>query len=103
MAGRHTRREIAIGASRTSTFLGERYKRVARRRGKKRALVAAGNSVLTIVYHLLSDPDADYQDLGPDYYDSRINKQRRARTLMRHIEQLTGHKVLLQTLDGTAA
>lgn len=95
--------EIAIGASRTNTFLGARYKRVARRRGKKRALVATGNSVLTIVYHLLSDPETDYQDLGPDHYDSRINKQRRARTLMRQIEQLTGHKVTLQPLDTTAA
>ncbi|MCO6000256.1 hypothetical protein [Actinoallomurus rhizosphaericola] len=95
--------EIAIGASRTHTFLGARYKRIARRRGKKRALVATGNSALTIVYHLLADPDTDDQDLGPDHYDSRINKQRRAWTLMRQIEQLTGHKVILQASDGTAA
>jgi transposase len=95
--------EIAIGASRTNTFLGARYKRIARRRGKKRALVATGNSVLTIVYHLLSDPTAQYQDLGPDYHDSRINKQRRARTLMRQVEQLTGCKVLLQPTQDSAA
>ncbi|GAA4638843.1 hypothetical protein GCM10023196_098160 [Actinoallomurus vinaceus] len=87
----------------TGTIKGARYKRIARRRGKKRALVASGNSVLTIVYHLLSDPDTDYQDLGADHYDSRINKQRRARTLMRQIEQLTGHKVILEPLDSTAA
>jgi transposase len=38
-------------------FLGERYRRLARRRGAKRAIVAVGNSVLTIIWHLLSDPD----------------------------------------------
>ena len=57
--------------ARTDTFLGDRYRRLARRRGKKRAIVAVGNSVLTIVWHLLSDPDAHYHDLGPDYYESR--------------------------------
>ena len=50
--------EIVIGASRTHTFLAERYRRLARRRGKKRAIVATGNTVLTIAYHLLSDPGA---------------------------------------------
>jgi transposase len=48
--------EIVVTAGPTNTFLGERYRRVAKRRGKKRALVAAGNSVLTIVWRLLADP-----------------------------------------------
>jgi len=59
--------EVVAGAARTSTFLGERYHRIARRRGKRRAVVAVGNSVLTIVWHLLSDPSARYQDLGYSY------------------------------------
>jgi hypothetical protein len=42
-------------------------------RGKQKALVATGNSVLTVIYHLLSDPDARFCDLGPGYYESRIN------------------------------
>jgi transposase len=88
--------EIAIAASRTHTFLGERYRRVARRRGKKRALVAVGNSILTITWHLLSDPDARYNDLGADYYQSRINRDRQARNLLRQLERLTGQKVTLQ-------
>jgi hypothetical protein len=54
--------------------LGARYRRLARRRGKQKALVATGNSVLTVIYHLLSDPDARFCDLGPGYYESRINK-----------------------------
>ena len=88
--------EIAIAASRTHTFLGERYRRVARRRGKKRALVATGNSVLTIAWHLLSDPTARYNDLGADHYQSRINRDRQARNLLRQLERLTGQKVTLQ-------
>jgi transposase len=57
--------EVVAGLARTNTFLGERYRRLARRRGKKRAIVAVGNSVLTIIWHLLSNPDARYHDLGP--------------------------------------
>jgi hypothetical protein len=56
--------EIAVTAGRTTTFLGERYRRIAKRRGKQRALVAVGNSVLTIVWHLLADSDAHYHDLA---------------------------------------
>jgi transposase len=88
--------EVVAGLSRTPTFLGERYRRLVRRRGKSRAIVAVGNSVLTIVWHLLSDPDAHYRDLGPDYYESRISKQRRQRDLIRQLEHLTGQKVTLQ-------
>jgi transposase len=88
--------EIVAGLARTNTFLGERYRRLARRRGKKRAIVAVGNSVLTIVWHLLSDPNIRYQDLGPGYYETRINKQRRQRDLIRQLEHLTGQKVNLQ-------
>src|SRR5499427_9221799 len=47
--------EAAISAARTKTFLGSRYHRLARRRGKQRALVAVGNSILVIAWHLLSD------------------------------------------------
>jgi len=87
--------EVVAGLARTNTFLGERYRRLVRRRGKKRAIVAVGNSVLTIIWHLLSNPEARYQDLGPDYHESRINKHRRQRDLIRQLEQLTGQKVQL--------
>jgi transposase len=48
--------EAAVGASKTNTFLGERYRRIARRRGKKKAIVAVGRSILIIVWHLLPTP-----------------------------------------------
>ncbi len=48
--------EIAASASRTDTFLGERYRRLARRRGKRKALAAIARSILVIIFHLLADP-----------------------------------------------
>ncbi len=77
--------EAAVAAGRTDTFLGERYRRIARRRGKKKAIVAVGRSMLVIIWHLLSDPDARYTDLGSDFYDKRIDPERRKRA---HVHQL---------------
>ena len=52
--------EAAVSAGKTDTFLGERYRRIAKRRGKKKAIVAVGRSILVIIWHLLSDPDARF-------------------------------------------
>jgi transposase len=87
--------EAAVAASRTDTFLGERYRRIARRRGKKKAIVAVGRSILVIVWHLLSDPEARYHDLGSGFYDNRINPERKTRTHVRQLEAL-GYKVTLE-------
>jgi transposase len=87
--------EAAISAGRTQTFLGERYRRLARRRGAKKALVAVGRSILTIVWHLLAHPDADFHDLGADFYANRLGIERRKREHIRHLEAL-GYKVTLQ-------
>jgi transposase len=75
----------AAGAAKTNTFLGERYRRIARRRGSKRAIVAIGRSILVITWHLLSDPTARFHDLGPGFYADRIDPERRKRN---HIHQL---------------
>jgi len=88
--------EVVVGLSRTNTFLGDRYRRLARRRGKKRALVAVGNSVLTILWHLLSEPESRFHDLGADYHQSQINTRRRQRDLIRQLEHLTGQTVVLR-------
>ena len=87
--------EAAVAAGRTDTFLGERYRRIARRRGTKKAIVAVGRSILVIVWHLLSDPDARFHDLGPGFYDTRTNADRRKRNHVRQLEAL-GYKVTLQ-------
>jgi hypothetical protein len=83
--------EAALGASRTKTFLGSCYHRLARRRGKQRALVAVGNSLLVIAWHLLSDPEALFTDLGPDWHD-RLAPIRRKRQLIAELERLSGKK-----------
>ena len=85
----------AAGAAKTDTFLGEKYRRIARRRGSKRAIVAVGRSILVIAWHLLSDPDARFQDLGPGYYAERIDSERRKQNHIRQLEAL-GYTVTLQ-------
>jgi transposase len=87
--------EAAVVAGRTNTFLGQRYQRVARRRGKKRAVVAVGRSLLVIIWHLLNDPDAQFHDLGPGYYDTLVNTSRSRRNHVRQLERL-GYKVTLE-------
>jgi transposase len=87
--------EAAVAAGRTDTFLGERYRRIARRRGTKKAIVAVGRSILVIVWHLLADPTARFHDLGPGFYDTRSNTDRSKRNHVRQLEAL-GYKVTLE-------
>ena len=87
--------EAAVSAARTDTFLGERYRRIARRRGKKRAVVAVGRSILVIIWHLLNEENAQFHDLGPDYYDSRVNLNRKMRNHVRELQHL-GYRVTLE-------
>jgi transposase len=86
--------EAAIGASRTDTFLGARYRRIARRRGKKKAIVATGRSILVVIWHLLSDPDAQWEDLGADHYDRHVNTAAKKRNHIRQLEALGYHVTL---------
>jgi transposase len=84
-----------VAAGRTDTFLGDRYRRIARRRGAKKAIVAVGRSILVIVWHLLADPNVRFCDLGAGFYDSRVNADRAKRNHVRQLEAL-GYKVTLE-------
>jgi transposase len=86
--------EAAVAAGRTDTFLGERYRRIARRRGTKKAIVAVGRSILVIVWHLLADPNLRYHDLGSGFYDTHVNAERAKRNHVRQLEAL-GYRVTL--------
>ena len=86
--------EAAVSAGKTDTFLGERYRRLARRRGKQKAIVAVGRSILVIVWHLLSDPPVDFVDLGPNFYDTRGGTQRAVRNHVHRLQEL-GYQVTL--------
>ena len=87
--------EGAAAAAKTNTFLGERYRRLVKRRGKLKALVAVARSILVIIWHLLANPATRFSDLGPDYHTNRIATQRRLRN---HIAQLSamGYRVTLE-------
>jgi transposase len=87
--------QAATGAARTSTFLGERYHRIARRRGKAKAQVAVARSILVIIWHLLADPAARFTDLGYGYYQDRTDKDRKLRNHIRQIEALLGHPITI--------
>jgi hypothetical protein len=68
--------ETAVAAGKTQTREGARYRRIARRRGKAKALVAVGNTQLKVYHALLSSPGTRYKDLGPDYYDNQASSRR---------------------------
>jgi transposase len=87
--------EAASSAGRTDTFLGERYRRIARRRGKNKATVAVARSILVIIWHLLNDHQARFHDLGAAYYDTRTGVERLKRNHIRHLEAL-GYRVTLE-------
>jgi transposase len=80
--------EAAAAAAKTDTFLGERYRRLVKRRGKLKALVAVARSILVIIWHLLADPTARYADLGAGYWADRIDKGKKARNHIRQLEAL---------------
>jgi transposase len=86
--------EAAASAARTDTFVGERYRRLVRRRGKPKALVAVARSILVITWHLLADPTARFNDLGSDFYDQHLHKDRKTRNLVHQLQAL-GHQVTL--------
>jgi transposase len=86
--------EAAAAAARTDTFLGERYRRIVKRRGKLKALVAVARSILVIIWNLLANPAARYHDLGSGYHASRTDTGKKVRNHIRQLEAL-GYTVAL--------
>jgi transposase len=86
--------QAAIAAAGTATFLGERYHRIARRRGTAKAQVAVARSILVIIWHLLANRHARFTDLGPSHYQRHIDQHRKARSHIRQLEAL-GYTVTL--------
>ncbi|HWU23811.1 MAG TPA: transposase, partial [Nocardioides sp.] len=86
--------DAVAGASRTDTFLGARYGRLARRRGKNKAIVAVARSMLMIIWHLLNDPEDHYRDLGADWQQTRKSVTNRVNNHVRQLQAL-GYTVTL--------
>jgi transposase len=86
--------EAAWAAARTKgTYLAAQYRRLAARRGSKRALIALAHTILVIVYHLLRD-GTTYQELGGNYFDEH-ERQTVVRRSVRRLERL-GYKVTVE-------
>ena len=85
--------ECAHAAGRTKTYLASQYHRLAGRRGKKKAAIAVGHSILVIAYHLLAQPGTTYRDLGGHYFDDR-DKERLKNRLLHRLQGL-GYEVTL--------
>jgi len=93
--------EAAWAASHAKdSYLAAQYHRLAPRRGKKRALLAVGHTILVVIYHLLRHHQ-EYKDLGRDYFD-RLDPDRLSRYLVKRLEAL-GHEVILRPRENRAA
>lgn len=90
---RVTLTEAAWAATRTKTYLAAQYRRLAARRGGKRAIIAVAHTILAIAYHILKD-GTEYADLGQNYFDER-DKEAVIRREVRRLEKL-GCKVTVE-------
>jgi transposase len=92
--------QAAWAASHTkTTSLAARFRRLAARQGKKRAMVAVAHSLLVIIYHVLKTKQP-YRELGADYLD-RINAARLKRYFVKRLENL-GLEVTVQDIEKAA-
>ncbi len=92
---KRTLAQAAWAASHTKgTYLASQYRRLAGRRGKKRALIAVGHSMLVIFYHMLKQ-GTTYSELGGDFFD-RLEPEHLTRYYVKRLEAL-GHKVTLES------
>lgn len=92
--------QAAWAASHTKrTYLASQYQRLARRRGKKKALIAVAHTLLTIIYQVLKKGET-YQELGADYFD-HLHPEILTKQLVKRLEKL-GHKVTLVPQEDVA-
>jgi len=93
--------EASVSAGRTQTFLGAKYRRLCRHMPKKKALGAIMRTQLTAAHALLSDPEAEYADLGPGYYEQRAGASRQAQNHVRSLQRLGWNVTLEPAGPGT--
>lgn len=80
--------ESAWAASRTkSSYLNAEYRRLARRRGPNKAIIAVAHSIIVAAWHILSNGNV-YEDLGADWFDKRSDAESETRRLVRRLEAL---------------
>jgi transposase len=87
--------QAAHAAARTKgTYLSAQYRRLATRRGKKRAIMAVAHSMLVMAYHMIQRQEP-YREAGADFFD-RLQPEDTARRLVKRLEHL-GYQVTLQS------
>lgn len=87
--------EAAMAAANTkNSFFAARYKRLIKRRGHNKALVAVARSLLIVIWHLINDPDAHYNELGGDWHERHLDPERKTLRLLRELRAL-GHDITL--------
>jgi transposase len=92
--------QVAYAAGRTHTYLGAQYRRLAARRGSKRAAVAVGHTILVIAYHLIQRQEV-YKDLGANYFDTQQTDKTKQH-LVKRLQNL-GYQVTLQAQSTAVA
>lgn len=93
--------EIAWAASHTKrTYLSAHYKRIVRRRGKKRAIIAVGHTMLVIIYHIIKNK-LPYNELGDEYFN-KMDKEKLAQAMVKRLEKL-GYNVELAKVEEEKA
>jgi len=86
------------GVRKNDSYLGAQFRRFQRRFGRKaegKAIFACAHSLVVMVWHVLADDDAVYQDLGADWFDRRSDAAAHTRRLVHQLQKL-GHRVTLE-------
>jgi transposase len=92
--------QAAHAAARTrGTYLSAQYRRLAGRRGRKRAILAVAHSILVMAYYMIQRQES-YRDAGADFFD-RLQPEDTARRLVKRLESL-GYHVTLQSPSTNA-
>ena len=92
--------QAAHAATRTKTYLGAQYRRLAARRGKKRAILAVAHSILVMAYYMLQRKEP-YREAGVDYFD-KLNSEQVAKRLLQRLQTL-GYDVTLSNISQPAS
>jgi transposase len=90
---RATLMQAAHGVRRTKTYLGERYRRLKKRRGSKRAALAIGHDILVIYYHMMKTGER-YQEKGEEFF-LKADRGKMHDRLVQRLERM-GYQVSLQ-------
>jgi transposase len=91
-----------MAIAKTGTYLGEKYRRLARRIGKQKAIVAVARTLLELAYRIIADPGFRYIELGSGYHD-QLDAERKTRARIREIERINPGKTVTLTLSEPAA